>query len=370
MSLQDRFRSVIVIPKLSASGAERVALNSAHMLLKRGHRVDLILLENIIQLPVPDKLVVHCLTENRNIWKTLAGTGDRLLANRLQKLIGKLQHNNQPVDLVLSHLPAADRIVSLSGLDNVWYCIHTHYSVEIAGFMQRGRPVRAWRKQRQYRRCYRHKQLVTVSDGVQADLREQLKIQAHCFRTIYNPFDFDNIRRLATQACARLPDTDFILHAGAFRPVKRHDILLQAFSQLQHPIKLVLLTNNHPELNALINHFGLNGSVIVVGHQENPYPYMHKAKLTILSSEREGLPTTIIESLICGTPVVSTDCPSGPKEILAGNLAQWLVPVSDPAALASKIDEALDSEIHIPEQILEKFTEDRVYEQYCQLLFT
>jgi glycosyltransferase involved in cell wall biosynthesis len=63
---------------------------------------------------------------------------------------------------------------------------------------------------------------------------------------------------------------------------------------------------------------------------------MKKEKLTLLTSEREGLPTVIIESLICGTPVISTDCPSGPREILTGELAEWLVPVNKLIILAGK----------------------------------
>ena len=368
MPASEYFRTAIVITNLSASGAERVALNSAEMLASRGHRVDLILLENTIQQPVPASLPVHCLTENRKPLKALGGIGDRLLAGKLKQLIRQLEDNDQPFELILSHLPAADRVVALSKLHNVWFCIHTHYSAELAGFRQRGRPLRALRKKRQYRSYYRDRQLVTVSDGIQDDLREQLHIQTRRMQTIYNPFDFDKIRRLASLPCPQLPQTDFILHASAFRPVKRHDILLQAFARLKQPVKLLLLTDPDPALEKLIDKLDAGHSVSILGHQENPYPFMQQARLCVLSSEREGLPTAVIESLICGTPVVSTDCPSGPREILTGELANWLVPVNDPAALAEKIDQALGAEICIHEAQLEKFRTESVYQKYCQLV--
>jgi glycosyltransferase involved in cell wall biosynthesis len=102
--------------------------------------------------------------------------------------------------------------------------------------------------------------------------------------------------------------------------------------------------------------------------QENPYPFMRNAKLTILTSEREGLPTIIIESLICGTPVISTDCPSGPAEILSRELSKWLVPVNKPIALAENIDIALDTNINIPNSAIERFTSEKVYMEYLKLI--
>ena len=369
MSAPDRFRVAIVITNLSASGAEQVALNTAQMFLRHGHQVDLILLEKVIQLPLPAALPVHCLSGQRAAWKAAGRIGVYWLAWRLKRLIKTLETSDSPFGLVLSQLPAADRVVAASRLRrNIWYCIHTHYSAELEGFRRHGRSIRAWRKHRQYQACYRDKSLITVSQGVQNDLREQLGLRAHRMQTIYNPFDFEQIRSLAAQDAPQLPDTAFILHASAFRPVKRHDVLLEAFSQLQSRIRLVLLTEPRPELDSLIDHYGVRDSVIVAGHQRNPYPFMRKAELTVLSSEREGLPTVLIESLVCGTPVVSTDCPSGPREILTGDLANWLAPVNEPAVLAKKIDQALQAAIDIDETQLEKFGASAVYQRYSRLV--
>ncbi len=93
--------------------------------------------------------------------------------------------------------------------------------------------------------------------------------------------------------------------------------------------------------------------------------------MTVLSSDYEGLPTVIIESLALGTPVVSTDCPSGPREILKGDLSRFLVPVEDEQALATMIRDAVaeaeKGDIHIDPAVLEPFRPDRVADQYLAL---
>lgn len=360
------FRVALIINNLAASGAERVALNLADMFTERGHPVDLILLEERIEYTVSHAIPVHCLSRNRTLFKWLGGLGDWLLARRLKKRLQSLERQ-APFGLILSHLPAADKVTARCKLPASYYCIHTDYSTEIAVLRQRGRYLRAARKRRQYKKTYSGKHLISVSRGIEADIRYGMAIPCQSLRTIYNPFNIEHIRQLASRTPPRLPSGRYILHAGAYRSVKRHDILVQAFSRLSHPIQLVLLSAPDPRLQALIQSAGLLDRVIIAGQQSNPYPYMKHAELLVVSSEREGLPTVMIESLICGTPVVSTDCPSGPREILQGTLADWLVPVNNPQALAERIDAALDASIQIDDTVIEQFSQDRVYRQYRTL---
>jgi glycosyltransferase involved in cell wall biosynthesis len=111
----------------------------------------------------------------------------------------------------------------------------------------------------------------------------------------------------------------------------------------------------------------LEDRVINLGFKQNPYKYIKNASLLVLSSDREGLPTIVIESLILGTPVVSTDCPTGPSEILTGDLAYWLVPVQNPSVLAAKIDKALDMKINIQDKNIYKFDKEYIYQEYKRL---
>jgi glycosyltransferase involved in cell wall biosynthesis len=104
------------------------------------------------------------------------------------------------------------------------------------------------------------------------------------------------------------------------------------------------------------------------GFQSNPYPWMRNADLFAMSSDSEGLPTVLIESLILGTPVVSTDCPTGPSEILTGALARFLCPRDNASALAHLIDQALGQYPDISDAALGRFSADhsaRQYLTYC-----
>jgi glycosyltransferase involved in cell wall biosynthesis len=106
------------------------------------------------------------------------------------------------------------------------------------------------------------------------------------------------------------------------------------------------------------------------GFVDNPLAFMGKASLFVLSSRFEGLPTVLIEAMACGTPVVATDCPSGPREILEGGELGGLAPVGDARALASAIGQSLDNPV-TAERLrgkAEEFTVDRAVDRYLALL--
>ena len=110
-----------------------------------------------------------------------------------------------------------------------------------------------------------------------------------------------------------------------------------------HELKLIILGEGklRSSLESLISELGLEDSISLVGFTNNPYPWYLTADLYVLSSDWEGLPTVLIEALECGLPFVSTDCPSGPSEILDNGHYGKLVPVGDPFALAAAMEESL-----------------------------
>jgi glycosyltransferase involved in cell wall biosynthesis len=161
---------------------------------------------------------------------------------------------------------------------------------------------------------------------------------------------------------------EYLISASAFRNVKRHDILLDAYKLLDTNIKLVLLCNKDKELEKMIKIRDLENKIIITGFKRNPYPYIKNAKGLILSSEREGLPTVLIESLILNTPIVSTNCISGPSEILTGNLSKYLAKVNDSEDLANKMMLLLLENIIIDEKSIEKFSEVNIINKYLELI--
>ena len=194
--------------------------------------------------------------------------------------------------------------------------------------------------------------VVAVSKGVAESVRRSLGVDARRVRTIYNPIPADSIRRLA-QAAVTHPwfadgEPPVILSVGREGPSKDYPTLVEAFGLARREVdaRLVILGKlsapYRARLKSLARRHGVSGDLDFVDFDENPYRYMRRAGLLALSSRSEGLPTVILETLACGTPVVSTDAPYGPHEILGC----WgdLPPVGDAPALARALVATLRGE--------------------------
>lgn len=337
-----------VITNLAGGGAERAVLNIAGAVAERGHEVHLVLLERRIEYDVPANVFVHTLD------RLSKGTiGKRVAAVRLRRLWRRLAQN-PPFDLFISALPFANEIAILAKLPRLWCRVDNTLSGEIE-LLKANKPGKARRRLKRYQRLYGRRDLIAVSDGVVHDLHHALGLTQARIERIYNPFDIAAIRVRAREA-VQIPDGPYVLHVGRFVPQKRHDVLLDAWAAVETSHRLFLLTNPDPGLSQMIEQRGLNDRVVVAGFQSNPYAWMAHADLLVLSSDHEGLPSVLIESLIVGTPVVSTDCPSGPREILGRALSDCLTPVADAGALARTIQRALTHRPDIARVNLTRFS--------------
>jgi glycosyltransferase involved in cell wall biosynthesis len=149
--------------------------------------------------------------------------------------------------------------------------------------------------------------------------------------------------------------------------------LVRAFAQVRQTrqVRLLILGEgeDRPALEALVNHLGLRNDVKLPGFVANPYPYMTHAALFVLSSRWEGLPGVLIEALYCGSPLVSTDCPSGPREILANGLYGKLVPVGNVDAMAQAISDTLNgAKKTVPQESWYPFSLEISVDQYLTAL--
>jgi len=359
----------LVVTNLAGSGAEKVVLNLFNMFAKFGHNVYIFLLEDLIlyNLSENEKNKIIALTKNRKYHKLFSFVGDRILHNTLEKKLKQIEKiENKKFDLILSNLPSADRVLFYSKRDSIFYCIHTSYYQEILEFERNSKNSRALKKKNLYKKIYENKFLITVSKSIIEDLNE-LKIDYKSIDYIYNPFNFDEIKEKGSKKIDDIPD-EYLISASAFRPVKRHDILLDSYKFLATKIKLVLLCSENRELLKMIKERDLQDKVIILGFKKNPYPYIKNAKCLILSSEREGLPTVLIESLILGTPTISTNCISGPSEILTGKFSKYLAKVNDSKDLAKKIEDLLIDNPNIESKMIDKFNEKNIFEKYLKLI--
>lgn len=198
-------------------------------------------------------------------------------------------------------------------------------------------------------------QILAVSQGVADDLANKLNIKRSKIAVAYNPVVTEQLSMLAAQEVQwpwpRVEGIPFILATGRLAAAKDFSTLLKAFSILRkkRSAKLLILGEGEERgmLEQKIAQYELGEDVALPGFVSNPYAWMASADLFVMSSRWEGLPTVLIEAMACGAPIVSTDCPSGPAEILENGKWGRLVAVGDGAALAEAMDASiLDADRH------------------------
>ncbi len=202
--------------------------------------------------------------------------------------------------------------------------------------------------------------VVAVSSGVADDLvagcglsPRQLRVLPNpvvtpqLFRMRDEPVDLPSLRGWLEEASVPV-----VLAVGRLVPQKDFGVLMEAFAQVRRarPARLVVLGEGplRAELEALARHLGVAADVALPGFCANPYPVMAAADAFVLSSRWEGSPGVLIEAMACGAPVVATDCPSGPRQVLDGGRHGRLVPVGDRDALATGIVDVLAGRVARP----------------------
>jgi glycosyltransferase involved in cell wall biosynthesis len=192
--------------------------------------------------------------------------------------------------------------------------------------------------------------IIAVSEGVADDLSAFVGIERQRIRVICNPVVTDQTLALARDAFHH-PWFDsgappVILAVGRLAPAKDHPTLLRAFAKLRssRSCRLMILGDGSllQSLSQLACELGVRQDVEFAGFVLNPYAIMSRASLFVLSSRWEGSPNALVEAMACDLPVISTDCPSGPREILAGGKYGPLVPVGDFETLAKAMAAILD----------------------------
>ncbi len=219
--------------------------------------------------------------------------------------------------------------------------------------------------------------VVAPSQGVRESLAALTGLPIEHIHLIYNPTITRQMPMLMKEPLNHpwfAPgEPPVILAVGRLVPLKGYATLIRAVARVrqQLPARLLILGEgeDRPRLEGLIRQLNLEPYVQLPGFDPNPFRYMARASVFVLSSEYEGMPNALIQALACGCPVVSTDCVSGPREVLHNGRYGRLVPVGDADALAAAIIETLSSEPpSVPESWLDQFREEHVFARYRQLL--
>lgn len=344
---------VLAIFTLQGNGAERFALTLAKGLIDAGHEAHIVYFKNIIDLPIPEGVKLHFFDyqKYRAIPKFMRAS---FAAKAFDKFVLK---NIGTPDLVLSNLFPVDFVLSKSQLPNVHLVIHNTTSLEY------GERLAGMKKQLD--KVYLAKPCVAVSKGVETDFIEIFGSKSR-ITTIYNPIDVEQVVSTANEYIPEI-EKPYIVNVGKFKQQKRHDILIKAYAKANVQEKLVLVGTGEllEASKKLAKDLSIEDKVIFTGFKKNPYPYIKHAKLMVVSSDFEGLGLVILEALALGTPVISTNCPSGPSEILRSDC---LVELGESSALPDKISIALQQSDNDPITLDGKFLPDYAVSKYLDLL--
>ena len=377
----DKLHIGFLLTGLNGGGAERVILTLAQSLIARGHRADLVIprLAGDYRAAIPGGMRVwrtripgtdrtflrvvqragvdvEAMTVNPfgvvRSWQGLGRKGlhlpvrRRLRVHAYATMIATYVREARP-DVLVSALPGADAAAVCAAeltdravpvVVTVHLNVAADYTPEWLAAARTLYPLAD--------------AVVAVSRGVGESVQRSLGVDAERVHTIYNPIPAGRIRRLAEEEvphpwfAAGAPPV--ILSVGREAPMKDYPTLVEAFGLARREVdaRLVILGKlsapYRRRLKSLARGLGVEGALGFVDFDENPYRYMRRAGLLALSSRSEGLPTVILEALACGTPVVSTDTPYGPREILGG----WgdLPSVGDARALARALTGTLRGE--------------------------
>lgn len=174
-----------------------------------------------------------------------------------------------------------------------------------------------------YRRASR---IIAVSGGVGEHLVERFGVRPDRMVVIHNPFDLDRIDRLKQEEPGWAPDTPFFLAMGRLVETKNFELLIRAYaaSGIKQALVIVGEGPDRSKLEDLVRDLGLDGRVFLPGFVGNPFALMHRSQFYVLPSNAEGFPNGLVEAMAVGLPVLATDCPSGPAEILEGEAASGL----------------------------------------------
>lgn len=366
MTVNVETKLAIFLPSLNGGGAERAMLNLAHGLAECGCAVDLVL----AQAKGPYLGEVH------EAIRIVDLRASRVLTS-LPALVRYLRRERP--EALISALDYANVVAlwarRLAG-------IPSRVLVNEQNTISRSARSSARRRQRMVphlvKRFYPWADYVVGnSQGVADDLSQVTGLPRERIKILYNPVVTPELREKAraplNHPWFEVGQPPVILAVGRLTKQKDFPTLIRAFAQVRRtrPARLLILGEgpDRPALEALVNQLGLEDDVAMPGFVENPYAYMSRVSLYVLSSRWEGLPTVLIEALYCGPPVIATDCPSGPREILADGRYGSLVPVEDITALTRAIEAGLMGETpHPTEESWHPYSLEAVVDQYIGLL--
>lgn len=359
----------MLLPELGGGGAERVFLLLAEFFADNGIEVDLILMkkqgEYLPEIPGNIRVVSLCTGSDGKFHFWEAGIAFFRMVRYLRQtsidvLFSTLGKTN--LFAILSALIVSENFRLVIREANTFHNISNKIQIKLAAWL--------------YPKA---DHIIAISKGVAQDLKGIKRVKAENVSVIYNPIDLKTIQRLSKAPIDHpwlLSKTvPVIVAVGRLVPQKDFETLIRAFDKVQkkQDTRLIILGKGQlkKKLEGIIQELSLEKKVQLAGFRRNPFPYYRNADLFVMSSRWEGFGMVLIEAMASGTNIVSTDCHSGPSEILGSGKYGCLVPVGDNMALSRAILKTLKTPLC--RQVLLKragfFTKDKICKNYYQIIF-
>lgn len=349
------------IPSLRGGGAERMFVNLANAFSEKGFNVSLILAQK-------EGPYLSLINEKVNV----VDLGASRVLFSLFPLVKYLRKENP--DYLLSTLNHANIVAVMA---KIFSFSKTKLIIRVPNYIS----ISANVKEKIFAKVFYKKadKIIAISKGIKNDLVSTLGLSADKIEVIYNPvFEYSILEKFKENIdhpYFKSEKNKIFLGVGRLTYQKDFETLLRAFSKINKKLKntkLIILGEgeDREKLQELIIERGLKNDVSIPGFADNPYAYMAKSDVFVLSSRFEGFGNVIVEAMACGTSVVSTDCPSGPREILEDGKFGKLVSVGDYKEMAKAIEETLENSMD--SKILQKRAKDfdieKISEKYLSLM--
>jgi glycosyltransferase involved in cell wall biosynthesis len=367
MGREKKKHIALFLPSLRGGGAEKVMVNLALGFVEQGLKVDLVLAkaEGPYLSRVPEEVRVVDLGARRVLY-SLPGLVRYLRRERPQAMLSALNYAN--IVAIWAKLLARVQTHLVVSEHNTLSCS-----------TQNASSVRVKLLPLLIKIFYPYADaVVAVSHGVAEDLITMTGLPMEKVKVIYNPVITPELFVKAEEPLDhpwfRPGEPPVVLGVGRLTKQKDFPTLIRAFALVrkERPARLMILGEGEerPKLETLARELGIEEDFVLPGFVENPYKYMKRASAFVLSSRWEGLPAVLIEALALGVPVISTNCPSGPAEILEHGKWGCLVPVGEPHLLARAILEILQNDVRIPSHktAWERFSKENAVIAYLQVL--
>ncbi|WP_280541572.1 glycosyltransferase [Chromohalobacter sp. 11-W] len=334
----DNKRIAVFLPSLAGGGAERVMVTLANGIANRGVPVDLVVViaEGAYLADVSPRVRLVDLGASRMLF-SLPALVRYLRRERPYALLSALKHANIIALWARKLARSQTRIV-----------ISERNTLPRDGSSERFERIVPWLMRLSYPSA---DAIIAISGGLADDLARRVGLSRESIEVVYNPIN-PRLAQLCeaplTHPWLKSGQPPVILAVGRLTVQKDYPTLIEAFAEVRktQAARLVILGEGElrEKLEAMVASLGLSADVMFLGFVDNPYAWMRHASLFVLSSAWEGFGNVLAEAMACGTPVVSTNCPNGPAEILDNGAWGQLVPVGDASALAQAMVAALSDE--------------------------